>query len=574
MKRQLALSIVGSDRAAVPEEILIQLKRRFSLLVISLALVVSATVSGQTELDSFDPNLNGPIYPNEILVQPDGKILVAGDFTTVSPNGGAEVIRNRIARFNPDGTLDQAFNPDANNTILAIALQPDGKILVGGWFTSIGGQARNRIARLNPDGSADSFNPNPTPDHFVRLIVVQPDGKILVAGEFTNIGGQPRNGIARLDPVTGLADSFHPNSNTSVYAMALQPDGKILVGGAFEIIGGQPRNHVARLDPVTGMADAFEPSANYFVNAIAVQQGGKILVGGQFTVIGGQPRNRIAGLDPETGFADAFNPNSNCDVRSIVVQPDGKILVGGCFTQIGGQPRNRIARLDPVTSLADAFRADTNDSVNTVAVQPDGKILMGGYFITVRPNGGSPVIRNRIARLSFTEPTPKPTQVVSRKQHNGLPFDLNLPLTGNSGVECRSGGATNDYEVVFSFPSAVTFTDASVTTGAGSVTATSGNGTPVVTVNLTGVANAQRMTVMLAGVNNRTATGDVAVQMSVLIGDANGDGTVNSGDAQQTRNRSGQSAAAVTFRSDFNVDGTINSGDAFIVRSRSGTSLP
>ena len=111
----------------------------------------AAAVHGQSALDGFDPNANGVI--NVVVVQPDGKILLGGTFTTLSPNGGAAVTRNRIARLNPDGTVDTAFDPNANGQVYSIALQADGKILVGGHFNganSIGGQARNRIARLDP----------------------------------------------------------------------------------------------------------------------------------------------------------------------------------------------------------------------------------------------------------------------------------------------------------------------------------------------------------------------------------------------------------------------------------------
>jgi Concanavalin A-like lectin/glucanases superfamily/Dockerin type I domain len=170
-------------------------------------------------------------------------------------------------------------------------------------------------------------------------------------------------------------------------------------------------------------------------------------------------------------------------------------------------------------------------------------------------------------------PSPAPTQVVSRKMHGGTPRDINLPLTGNSGIECRSGGATNDYEVVFTFASSVTFNSATVT-GVGTVSDSSGNGTTTVTVNLTGVTNAQWITITLLGVNDGTSTGDVGVKMGVLVGDSNGDGFVNAGDTLQTRNRSGQVTDATNFRSDVNVDGFINIGDTLIVRSRSGTFLP
>ena len=175
-------------------------------------------VRGQSALDGFDPNANGTV--RVVVVQPDGKILIGGDFTTLSPNGGAAVFRKHIARLNPDGTLDTAFDPTANAAVYAIALQADGKILVGGDFNknegiSIGGQMRNRIARLDATtGAADSFDPNANDS--VRSIAVQADGKILAAGFFNganSIGGQTRNRIARLDATTGAADSFDPLYN-------------------------------------------------------------------------------------------------------------------------------------------------------------------------------------------------------------------------------------------------------------------------------------------------------------------------------------------------------------------------
>src|ERR1700730_17496829 len=253
-----------------------------------LLLFVAREARGQSALDGFDPNANGPVYV--VVVQPDGKILIGGDFTTLSPNGGAVVTRNHIARLNPDGTLDIAFDPNANNRVYSIAVQADGKILAGGVFTSIGGQTRSRIARLDATtGLADSFDPNANVD--VRSIVVQADGKILAGGAFTSIGGQLRNRIARLEATTGLADSFNPNANSGVLAIAVQADGKILAGGDFNganSVGGQTRNRIARLDPTTGLADSFDPNANGIVYSIAVQADGKILAGGDFSSIGGQ----------------------------------------------------------------------------------------------------------------------------------------------------------------------------------------------------------------------------------------------------------------------------------------------
>ncbi len=374
---------------------------RHLFFLVFVATLAAPTLHGQSALDGFDPNANGTV--RVVVLQPDGKILIGGDFTSLAPNGGAPVSRTNIARLNPDGTLDTAFNPNANGFPLCIAVQADGKVLVGGVFTTIGGQARNRIARLDPTtGLADSFDPNPNASGVVYSIATQADGKILVGGDFTSIGGQNRSRMARLDPVTGLADSFDPSANALVFCLAVQADGRILAGGNFNganSIGGQTRNRIARLDPVTGLADAFNPNANGLVNCFAMQADGKILVGGAFSgasSIGGQSRNRIARLDPDTGLADSFNPNANSSVAAIAVQADGQILVGGNFTSIGGQTRTNIARLNPVTGLADAFKPDANGFVNSssIVVQADGKILVGGGFLVI---GGQ--VHHYIARL-------------------------------------------------------------------------------------------------------------------------------------------------------------------------------
>ena len=380
--------------------------------------VLASEVRAQSALDGFDPNANGEI--RAVVVQPDGKILIGGDFTTLSPNGGAAVARNRIARLNPDGTLDMAFDPNANNAVYAIALQADGKILVGGDFNganSIGGQTRNYIARLDGvTGAADAaFNPNA--NAYVLSIAVQADGGILAGGFFSSIGGQTRPFIARLDATTGAADlSFNASANGDVNTIVGADDGKILVGGTFQSIGGQARNFIARLDPGTGLADAFNPNADERVNAIAIEADRKILVGGSFQNIGGQPRKRMARLDPGTGMADSFDPNVSAPVLSIAVQPDNRILIGGYFVganSVGGATRNFMARLDLATGAADSFDPNPNATVFAIVAQANSKVLVGGAFSGV--NGIAGQTRNRIARLeiALSFPTPTPTATAS-----------------------------------------------------------------------------------------------------------------------------------------------------------------
>jgi uncharacterized delta-60 repeat protein len=385
------------------------------------ALAQSSTVRAQTAVDSFDPNADFQI--NAMVQQPDGKVIIGGEFTTLAPNGGPTVQQLRIARLNPDGTLDTAFAAGAlgaNGDVHTIALQADGKIIVGGEFTGIGGEARYHIARLDPvTGAADSSFTSYAND-IVYAVAVQADGKILIAGQFTIVGVVPvqqaRNRLARLDPANGAPDSFDPNLSSIAFCLALQADSKILVGGQFTTVGGGVmRNGIARLDPITGAADSFDPQATAgdIVRSIAVQPDGKIIAGGGFGIIGGQIRSDIARLDPVTGAADSFDPEAHGEVRTIALQADGRILAGGLFhgaNSIGGQTRNYVARLDPGTGTADSFDPNASDFVQSIAVQPDGKILLGGRFTMLAPDGGPAVTRNHIARVTtVAEPTPTPT---------------------------------------------------------------------------------------------------------------------------------------------------------------------
>ena len=521
--------------------------------------------------DSFDPHPNNPVF--SIAVQADGKILLGGQFTTFSPNGGPTVQRNHIARLNPDGTLDATFDPNANDTVESMAVQANSEILVGGDFqgvNSIGGQTRNYIARLDATtGLADSFNPNA--NGFVKAIGVQTDGKILAGGDFhgiNSVGGQTRNYIARLDATTGLADSFDPNASDEVQSIALQGDGKILVGGYFHganSIGGQTRNYMARLDATTGLADSFDPNAiGISVNSIALQADGKILAGGEFTNIGGEMRKSFARLSNDTVALQ----NLAVTQSAITWALDGS---SPQFTRVIFE-----SSTDNVNYTFLGNGAPSGTSWNLTGLNlPTGQnfyIRARGYYRSGR-NNGSESITDSVRNAFLTEEVPI-TSAASRKVHGVAgTFDIPLPLTGNVGIECRSGGATNDYQMIINFANPVTVGSASVTSGTGSLGSFTVSGSQV-TVNLTGITNAQRITVTLFNVNDGTHIGNASVSMGVLIGDTSGNGTVNAADVAQTKARLGQTVDATNFRSDVNANGAINSGDVAIVKANLGTSIP
>jgi len=172
------------------------------------------------------------------------------------------------------------------------------------------------------------------------------------------------------------------------------------------------------------------------------------------------------------------------------------------------------------------------------------------------------------------ESAPMAQSAFSRKVHGGAgTFDVPLPLTGNVGVECRSGGATNDYQMIINFATSVTVGDAAVTSGTGSVSSFSVSGSQV-TVNLTGVTNVQRITVTLFNVNDGTHMGNVPVSMGVLVGDVNGNAVVNASDVSLTKSQVGQAVSGSNFREDVNANGTISATDVALVKSDVGTALP
>lgn len=336
-----------------------------------------------------------------IALQPDGRIVIGGDFTTYD---GAS--RNRIARLNADSSLDPTFNAGsgADEIILTLALQANGKIIIGGGFTIYDGKGRDGIARLNADGSADpTFAPEGGADDFVSAVVLQADGNLIIGGAFTTYNGVIRNFFARLNADSSPDITFNPNTGADdiVLAVAIQPDGKIIVSGSFTTYHSARRRRIARLNLDSSLDTTFDPGrgADEDINAIALQPDGKIIIGGSFTTYNGVERNRLARLDPNGSLDTTFNLRGGADevVNTILLQPDGKIIIGGAFTTYDDKGRNGIARLNADGSLDASFNvgAGANDAVNTLALQPDGKIVIGGAFTSF-----DNAERNFIARLN------------------------------------------------------------------------------------------------------------------------------------------------------------------------------
>jgi uncharacterized delta-60 repeat protein/uncharacterized repeat protein (TIGR01451 family) len=370
---------------------------------------------------SPDAGFNGDVLA--LALQPDGALVAAGDFTQA--NG---LTRNRIARLYGNGTLDTGFSygtatAGANATVRALLRQSDGRLLIGGDFTTVNNVNRSRIARLNLDGSLDTgFDPGAGADNpALALAETSVNGarKLLVGGSFTGIDSVNRNNIARLNDDGSLDFTFDPGlgANGSVYAIAVQTDGKVLIGGDFTAVNGIGRNRVARLNADGTLDLSFDPGAgaNASVRALAVQLDGRILLGGSFTNYNGTAMNRIARLLPSGALDGSFTPGvgANDTVNAIVVQPDTRIVLGGQFTRCSGVSRNHLTRLnnDGTVDPTINFGLGANNFVAAAVVQPDSKIVIGGGFTEydgepharlARVYGGSVVGSGRLEFASAT----------------------------------------------------------------------------------------------------------------------------------------------------------------------------
>ena len=393
------------------------------------------------------------IGPNNILfattLQNDGKIIIAGDFTNYIETG-----INRIARLNDNGSLDQTFNPGtgANATVLETVVQVDSKIIIGGTFTSYNGSAVNRIARINPNGSLDaSFNLGSAADNTIQSLALQPDGKIIIGGDFTTYNGTSRNRIARLNIDGTLDPTFNPGTGTSgsVVAIVVQSDGKIVIAGVFSTYNGSIVNNICRLNNDGSIDGSFNSGlgADNTIWAVALQTDGKILIGGQLTSINGVSSFRIARLNQNGSHDPSFNigTGANSTIHNILLQPDGKVIIGGQFTTFNGNNINRLARLNTNGSLDLSFNTGigANSWIYASALQTDGKVIIAGDFLSYAGMG-----RNRVARVfAYCNPPAAPMGAATQTFCNtGTVADLttvgsNIQWYANStGGTALSGG--------------------------------------------------------------------------------------------------------------------------------------
>ncbi len=287
---------------------------------------------------SFDVDARAFGIGLAVATQPDGKVLVGGQFSRA--DRGAV---SNLARFNADGSLDSTFNIGASldGSVRCIAVQSDGKIVIGGVFTAYGATSRNRIARLNADGSLDtSFNPGTGFDGEVISLAIQSDGRIVAVGAFTNFNGTARSRVARLTS-TGAYDStfvIGAGANGVVWDVALQSDGKPILVGAFTSYNGTARARVARLTTAGALDTTFNPGtgANADVVAVAIDSAGRAVIGGLFSTFNGTARACLArlttagALDPTFAGTAVFS-SSYDSILDVRLDSAERIVVAGDF---------------------------------------------------------------------------------------------------------------------------------------------------------------------------------------------------------------------------------------------------
>jgi uncharacterized delta-60 repeat protein len=363
------------------------------LSILKFTLCTQAQTGPPGALDTtFINGAGADGFVRVVMLQSDGKVLLGGNFSTVrGRNNGL------ITRLNANGSADTAFvspfpSPVLASRIYTLGVQTNGYILAAGLFTNVGGIFRTNIARLDSNGALDaSFDPGAGPSGLVRTLTLQTDGRVVIGGEFTAVNTTNRNRVARLNADGSLDGSFDPGlgADGAVRTVALLTNGQMLVGGLFTSFDGHPLKYLVRLNS-NGSVDTTFPagsgpdSAVYFISP---QPEGTILLGGDFTSINGTNINRIARLHSNGSLDDSFLPVAGVvggPVYHVLRQANGKILIGGGFDHVDGVPLNRLARLADDGSLDAEFKPGTgaNDMVLSLALQPDGRVLAGGLFAT------------------------------------------------------------------------------------------------------------------------------------------------------------------------------------------------
>lgn len=333
-----------------------------------------------------------------ILQLPDGRTLVGGSFPSIYANSTSYPI-DELALLDGNGNLVTSFDVNPSGVISAMALMPDGGILVAGNFLQIGGLNRTRIARLNPDLTVDStWSVGTGPNSNVTTI--EPcDSGYYIGGSFSLFNGNSNHGqLCRIKADGSLDITFSKPTLGVVNRIRRDGDG-LIVGGNFTVanpVAGINQIGIVRLLETGALDPSFRASMGYgvSVNDVISLPDGKWLAGGP-----GGGAGRFLRFLADGSTDPAWLAQANNDIRALALQRDGKIVVGGNFTTLAGQSINRLARLNPNGTIDSTFAvgAGADGVVQAIAIEALGAIHIGGAFHNYRGEA-----RTQYARLNGT----------------------------------------------------------------------------------------------------------------------------------------------------------------------------
>jgi uncharacterized delta-60 repeat protein len=401
-------------------------------------------------------------FVQSLATDEDGRIYIAGNFAQVDGVARAKVAR-LTPHGRLDETFDPGTGPNGLVRVAFYAPRDKG-LYIGGDFGSVGGAAHVALARLavgkagltdgspDPGFTADFAAGDASTPPYIQALVLQDDGKILVGGFFSSVNGQPRENLARIHPDGTLDENFDAPVGGPVHAIAVQVDGKIYVGGSFGEVHGAERNRLARLHRNGALDANFDvgsgPTGGFdgTVMALAATLDQEVYVGGSFSRYNGRGfYNNLVKLQTDGKISPKFNykPGLNGAVRRVFVRPDGQILVSGQFTRIANdvlgiaaEPVGRIVQLLEDGNLDPRFNpgaTGANGTVLDAVPMASGNLLVAGAFTAFNDTAA-----NRLAVVSgFDTTLPIITSPLSRNIDAGGELDhlFTSSVTGAADYE-------------------------------------------------------------------------------------------------------------------------------------------
>ncbi len=385
-------------------------------------------------------------------------MYVGGAFITYK-----QPVYTRVLRTNLSGSVNTTFNmgnTGANNNVLCMVTQSDGKIIMGGLFTTYSGSSSPYIVRVNTDGTRDTtFNVGTGFNSTVFDLKLQSDGKVIATGAFTTYSGSTRNRIVRLntDGTYDTAYNIGTGLNQNGFAVAIQSDDKaVVVGNSMTTYSGSAIgtgslriNTNGTLDTTfnTGTGLTATTRVGY---AVDIQSDGKIVIGHGATQYNGSTVTRLMRLNTNGTVDSSFNPGTiNNAVYAVKIQPDQKVLVAGAFSSVSGSTQAGIARIlsngnrDASYNVGAGINSATVNAVNGLSLDSAGNVYIGNFFTTY---SGSTVNRFVKTNASGTIDLSFNTGSIGFNNQSTRGFNAGVWVTLVSGSSLYLGGSFTTYD--------------------------------------------------------------------------------------------------------------------------------